>query len=362
MILLIKNNGSILEPSVGNGSFWNILNYEKKTGIEIDENICPNDAINCDFFIYPDTTFDTIIGNPPYVAYKDILSLTKQNLKKYFNNKFDERTNLYMFFIAKCLKHLKNNGELIFITPRGFIKSTSCINLNKELYKQGTITHFYEQGDLKIFKDVSPNCVIWRFEKGKFSRKTITNVGIRNFWEYEGQLFFTKEKYTKNFSDLFYVKVGAVSGLDKIFADESGNMDFVYSKTRTTGETRKMIYNVKDNPKILMNKGVLIKRKIKKFDETNWWKWGRRFHKTDKKRIYVNCKTRTKNPFFLHECKNYDGAVLAIFPKNDNIDIVNACNMLNKVDWKDLGFVCDDRFIFSQKALQNTFLPDWFEL
>ena len=35
--------------------------------------------------------------------------------------------------------------------------------------------------------------------------------------------------------------------------------------------------------------------------------------------------------------------------------------MLNKeVNWQELGFVCDGRFLFTQRSLQNSLLPDGF--
>jgi hypothetical protein len=57
----------------------------------------------------------------------------------------------------------------------------------------------------------------------------------------------------------------------------------------------------------------LIARRIRPFDESNWWQWGRGYHQTDQPRVYVNNKTRRSQPFFVHPCKNYDGSVLAIF-------------------------------------------------
>lgn len=87
---------------------------------------------------------------------------------------------------------------------------------------------------------------------------------------------------------------------------------------------------------------------------------GRDFYKSDRQRIYVNCKTRNAKPFFVNDCKNYDGSVLAIFPMNENVDIDKICNDLNNVDWTELGFVCDGRFLFSQRSLENCLLPDKF--
>ena len=33
---------------------------------------------------------------------------------------------------------------------------------------------------------------------------------------------------------------------------------------------------------------------------------------------------------------------------------------LNAVDWADLGFVCDKRYLFTQRSLENAPLPDSF--
>lgn len=169
MLSLRKNYGRILEPSCGDGAFFNHIDG---VGIEIDKQHCPPNALNMDFFDYPiNEKFDTIIGNPPYVKYQDINSTTKSKLK---SDLFDERSNLYLFFIEKCIKHLNEGGELIFITPRDFLKATSSIKLNKYIFDNGTITNLIDLGDQRIFKGFNPNCVIFRFEKGNFSR--VTNI------------------------------------------------------------------------------------------------------------------------------------------------------------------------------------------
>ena len=253
---------------------------------------------------------------------------------------------------------MKNRGELIFITPRDFFKSTSSIKLNHFIYNQGTITDLIDLGDSKIFENAQPNCIIFRFEKGDFSRKTnVTKQFICN----NGQLYFTDNQYSVYLSDIFSVKVGAVSGSDKIYKNEEyGNQDFVTSITRKTGKTQKMIFVEQPTEYLEKNKDVLINRKIRNFNEKNWWEWGRKHHISDKKRIYVNTKTRNKEPFFINDCKNYDGSILALFPHNQELDIKELVIKLNKVNWFELGFVCDGRYLFSQKSLENTILPNSF--
>jgi adenine-specific DNA-methyltransferase len=34
--------------------------------------------------------------------------------------------------------------------------------------------------------------------------------------------------------------------------------------------------------------------------------------------------------------------------------------MLNDVNWAELGFVCDGRFLFAQRSLENSLLPEDF--
>ena len=95
-----------------------------------------------------------------------------------------------------------------------------------------------------------------------------------------------------------------------------------------------------------------------KITEENWWLWGRDYHKSDDRRVYVNCKTRYENPFFTHPCKDYDGSVLAVFIKDNKYTEDECCEMLNNVDWVDLGFKVGGRYIFSQKSLENIKLSE----
>lgn len=367
MLALRRNSGSVLEPAAGNGAFSSRL--PGCTAIELDSRHCPPGALNIDFFSYPEHhRFDTIIGNPPYVRYQDIQPATKARLP---HDLFDRRSNLYLFFIEKCVRHLAPGGELIFITPRDFLKTTSSTKLNRWLHRQGTITDAIETGDLRLFDDALPNCLIWRFAKDDFSRRTrYSTLGVtavqtpweeRHFTECAGHLLFTRNSYPLRLSQLMYVKVGAVSGDDRIFANpQLGNLDFVCSETAKTGRLRRMIYNSRI-PYLEAHKERLLARRIKRFDESNWWTWGRNLPRSQGPRVYVNAKTRNARPFFVHACPNFDGSVLALFPHDEALDAHLLCQALNDVDWADIGFVCDGRYLFSQRSLENAPLPAAFE-
>jgi adenine-specific DNA-methyltransferase len=360
MLDLCRNSGRVLEPAAGDGAFVRLLRERGRehVAIEIDPRVAPAGAEVRDFFDYPvSEQFDTIVGNPPYVRFQDVAVDTRKRLKSDF---FDGRSNLFLFFIEKCVRHLKPGGELVFIVPREFIKLTAARKLNAWLAGEGSITDFFETGDRRIFGEHTPNCAIFRFEKGRMERRM--NDG-RSFTEVDGQLMFLRDDYRVRFRDVFTVKVGAVSGADHIFTHPKGNMEFVCSKTVETGETRRMLYGIK-HPHLDKYKAELLARRVRHFDESNWWQWGRAFPINLKPRIYVNGRTRKPAPFFLHDCNAFDGAVLALFAKNERIarrDLIECTMLLNhEVDWQELGFICDGRFLFTQRSLQTCLLPEKF--
>lgn len=362
MLDLRRNGGRVLEPSAGDGAFSERL--PGCVAIEFDPRVARSNMRRGDFFAYPiEERFETVIGNPPYVRFQDIPATTRQRLDM---RHFDGRSNLFLFFIEKCVRHLDTGGELIFIVPREFIKLTAARKLNQWLFEHGTITHWIETGDTRIFAGAVPNCAIFRFERGNFTRRTLlrtldeTAWSERIFVHMDGQLAFAPEAMRIPLSDLFDVKVGAVSGADRIFEHPDGNVEFVHSKTIDSGATRRMLYNV-PHADLGAHKQALLARRIKHFDEHNWWSWGRNFPQSTAPRIYVNARTRREAPFFLHPSPAFDGSILALFPHDPGMDLTRAVALLNTaVPWEALGFRVDGRYLFAQRSLQTLLLPSAF--
>jgi adenine-specific DNA-methyltransferase len=379
---LIANDGSLMEPSVGEGDLIFGLEHKEPTLIDFkpkvfDINGVP--VIEMDFFDFSiDNKFNTIIGNPPFVKYKFLDDTVKENVKHYGYNK---KSNIYYYFIHKCIEQLENGGELIFITPKEFMYNVGAIVLRNFMFENGTITHFIDCGEKKLFSDASvPSLCIFRFEKNN-------NTRVTKFWEtfdsylakdeyqekpmrfVNDQFSFTENNQTNILSDYFDVKVGVVSGMDGMYlTDREADGVFVHRFRTNSGYKNYYFFDnfdINDVPEdirslFLANKDRLLERRIKKYTENDWWKYGavRNLDNmlSDKNRIYVAPKTRIENPFFLGQPNElYSGALLGIFPKREDINLNTAINFFNsdvfKKRLKEYFIMIEDKYNFTPSVL-----------
>ena len=368
---------SILEPCCGEGHIVSKLE-EKHTVTALDIIVpihkqCKTDIMNFNFFLYPITNkFKTIITNPPYVSYRvfdnSILDTFESCLP---------RTNLYMYFIEKMFYHLEDNGELILIIPIDFINNTRGINLRKLLYENGNITHIINLSDRKVFTDCSPDVIIMRYQKNNTTntmkyKETFESdyINVSNKLD-NGIFHFYNEINYSYLKDYFDIKVGLVIGCNNIFEKDTElsvpilMSDYIKSKQR-----RYFIYlnnltldQIKQYPEIYNyineHKNTLLNRKVIQFNETNWWKWGAarniQFMNLDTDCIYVNQRTRNKEPFFIHKSCYFDGTIIALIPKQNNCDLNMWINILNNNPdmFKNQGLLLGNKFMLNKIKLEN---------
>lgn len=173
----ININSRILEPSCGKGVFLEIFkqnNYENLLAYELDETLILNkfkDNIINESYVSAkiDEKFDLIIGNPPYIRWKNLEEELKQELatnhlwNKYFNSLCD-----YSYiFILKSIEHLKENGQLIFITPEYWLNTTHSQTLRNYMLQNGYFEEIYHFNETPIFDNVTVSIIIFKFVKSK---------------------------------------------------------------------------------------------------------------------------------------------------------------------------------------------------
>ena len=149
---------TILEPSCGSGEFISALAHEYPraniTGVEYNHDIYSEVSQHFsavtnvriqhgDFLTYAspadpaaaDPAPDLIIGNPPYYVMK------KEEVAPEYHPFFDGRPNIFILFIIKSAKLLRENGVLCFVLPSSFMNSQYYDKTRKYIVRHFSILH-----------------------------------------------------------------------------------------------------------------------------------------------------------------------------------------------------------------------------
>ena len=358
---LVKNKPEvILEPSVGQGDLIQIIYnnnnkiqfdmYEIDNKIKMLDDIPDPQKVIYEDFIEVDIKkkYKTIIGNPPFVR--------------------TPTGNLYIDFIEKCYNLLENKGELIFIIPSDFFKLTCASKLLNNMISQGTFTHIYHPHNEKLFENASIDVIVFRYCKDNtLEKQVVYNNEQLYIINNDGLITFNKNNNINNvsFKDCFDIYVGLVTGKESVYKNkEHGNIELL------NGENKRDKYifieefpstNEKINKYLLSYKDELMSRKIKKFNEKNWFEWGApRNIKTIKENfgkecIYIYNLTRHKNIAFKGKVNYFGGGLIIIIPKK-KINLDNIISYLNRDDFKS-NFMFSGRFKIGHRQISNSYIP-----
>ncbi len=357
----VKHKGSnMLEPSFGAG---HLLKKFKDANpeypmlcFELDNTIKPTITFNSSqTIIYGDFTkqiitqkFKTIVGNPPYV---------KQSTG-----------NLYIKFIELCFGLLDTDGEIVFIVPSDFIKLTSASALIDSMIQEGSFTDFLFPHDEKLFEGANVDVVVFRYEKGLKTKDTIVNGKKMICNVNSGIITFSEtEIHGHPLSDTFNVYVGLVSGRDEVYRTPAGNMNILNDKDRV----QKYIFaetfptgNPVIDARLRANKSILLERKIRKFNEDNWFEWGAPRNITTIKKnlgkpcIYIRNMTRNQEVAFIDKVQHFGGSLLCLIPKEtmSDIELKKIVSFLNTKDLQK-DYLYSGRFKIGHKQVCNIIVP-----
>lgn len=163
----------------------------KKHKIKLDYQLNESDFVldKCEYLDGANTIFgemsigeryDYIISNPPYfkLAKNDVHTRACASI-------VDGQTNIYTLFMAICAKMLKENGQMIFITPRSFASGRYFKSFRNFLFKHIHIDliHLFNTRKDTFSKDeVLQELVIMKMHpSGKVRNITISfSQGIRD--------------------------------------------------------------------------------------------------------------------------------------------------------------------------------------
>ncbi|MBU4308379.1 MAG: N-6 DNA methylase, partial [Nanoarchaeota archaeon] len=114
--------------------------------------------------VFRDGGFDVVVGNPPYVRSQ----LLKPDDKKYFSKNYVSASNqydIYILFIEKAIKILKEKGLLGFINPNKFLISDYGLKLREFIIENTHFKNILDVSNLEVFKGVGIYPVIFILQK-----------------------------------------------------------------------------------------------------------------------------------------------------------------------------------------------------
>ncbi|HLG35656.1 MAG TPA: N-6 DNA methylase [Bacteroidia bacterium] len=310
-----KENETNLDPSCGCGAFLvGLTDYYKRTFNKpikkiIKENIFGSDILeynihrtkliltiyalqndehlkDSDFNLFHQdslrvnwkTTFDNIVGNPPYVKFQDLTDDNRNYLAKHWTTVEGGTFNLYFAFFELGYKLMKPTGKLGYITPNNYFTSLAGEALRKYFQQQKCVTRIIDFSHKKVF-DAQTYTAITFLSKQKNEAITYDRIneqqtpeafvananGSPNYLENlnvkkwrllktdEQQNIKTIETIGKPIGKLFDICVGIATLKDEIFfIDGNNKKNGCYIKTTDNGtfeiekEIVKPVYKISD--------------------------------------------------------------------------------------------------------------------
>lgn len=111
--------------------------------------------------------FDIVIGNPPYVEFKNLHSSIKKKLKGYKTTR--GKYDLYIAFMERPIHFLSENGILCYINPTRFMHRDYGQEVRKFIKKEYTVRQIIDFGDSQIFNTATTYTGVFLFQKNSTS-------------------------------------------------------------------------------------------------------------------------------------------------------------------------------------------------
>lgn len=210
----VATDSKILEPSCGEGVFLNLLKqkgFENVIAYEIDTDLATTFSnVRYESFVTAKISekFDLIIGNPPYIRWKNLEDELKQELmfNPLWSNYCNSLCDYLYIFILKSIELLNDNGQLIFICPEYWMNTTHSVLLRNYMVSNGYFEEIYHFNETPIFDKVTVSIVIFKYIK---SKKIQPAIKVAKYYVNQKLTLETLDKLKRKdiFTDAEYLNV-----------------------------------------------------------------------------------------------------------------------------------------------------------
>lgn len=170
-------------------------------------------------------SFDYIIGNPPYISYKEMDADSRKTLKEKFESCAIGKFDYCYAFIESGIKHLNETGKLVQLIPNNIYKNVFAKKLRELLIDH--VSTVLDYPDQKLFDKTLTSVSIFLYDKENLSenihyenitegtKRSLCRHSLGDKWMFS--VSYNKDERMLRFGDIFNASITIATLCNKAF-------------------------------------------------------------------------------------------------------------------------------------------------
>lgn len=128
-------------------------------------NILNGDVLECPF----DRSFDFIVGNPPYISYRNLEQSVREFIKLNYKTCKKGKPDYCYAFIENAIKYLAVDGNMVYLIPNSIYKNVYAQDLRDMILEY--IVEIRDYPNKKLFKHAMTSSAVMLLQKTEYIPK-----------------------------------------------------------------------------------------------------------------------------------------------------------------------------------------------
>ncbi len=142
---------------------------------DVKWNVVNEDVLRRPFSI----TFDYIIGNPPYISYKNLELDVRNFIKDSYNTCKKGKPDYCYAFIENAISYLHKSGKMVYLIPNSIFKNVFGKDLRNLILPH--LVEIYDYPNRKLFDNALTSSAVILLEKDSYIKEFQYNNVVKNY-------------------------------------------------------------------------------------------------------------------------------------------------------------------------------------